>query len=184
MLADALRALNTGYASFVDMRDAINMVLKSFHYGKSGVLNKVFGRLKIDKILFAATKADHVTPNQLSHLESFLQNMLATSHNHANFEGVQTETLALASVKCTQAAYTTFQGQRISCIKGIPIDADKPIALFPGEVPTDVLMPEEWVDGRFHFLEFKPPRLANIHGRGLPHIRLDRALEFLLGDKF
>ena len=184
VLADALRSLNTGYASFVDMREAINMVLKSFHYGKSGVLNKVFGRLKIDKILFAATKADHITPNQLSHLESFLQNMLATSHNHANFEGVQTETLALASVKCTQAAYTTFQGQRISCIKGIPIDADKPIALFPGEVPTDVLMPEEWVEGRFHFLEFKPPRLANIHGRGLPHIRLDRALEFLLGDKF
>jgi len=183
VLADVLRAFNTSYASFVDMRDAINMVLKSFHYGKSGFINKWFG-LKIDKILFAATKADHVTPNQLSNLEHFLQNMLATSHNDATFEGVQTETLALAAVKCTQAAYTTFQGKKISCIKGMPIDGEKPVALFPGEVPLEVPMPEEWVDGRFHFMEFKPPRLANVHGSGLPHIRLDRALEFLLGDKF
>jgi hypothetical protein len=184
VLADVLRSFNTGYASFVDMRNAINMVLKSFQYGKSGLLNKLFGGLKIDKILFAATKADHVTPNQLPNLERFLQNMLASSNNYATFEGVHTETLALASVKCTQAAYTTFQGQRISCIKGVPIDSDKPVALFPGEVPVEVPMPEEWVDGRFRFMEFKPPRLANVHGSELPHIRLDRALEFLLGDKF
>jgi hypothetical protein len=183
ILADVLRAFNTGYASFVDMRDAINMVLKSFHYGKSGLINKFFG-LKIDKMLFAATKADHVTPDQLSHLESFLQNMLATSHNNATFEGVSSETLALAAVKCTQAAHTTFQGKKMSCIKGMPIEGDKPIALFPGEIPIEVPMPEEWVEGRFHFMAFKPPRLANVHGSGLPHIRLDHALEFLLGDKF
>lgn len=183
VLADVLKTFNTGYTSFVDMRDAINMVLKSFQYGKSGLFNKLFG-LKIDKMLFAATKADHVTPNQLPHLECFLQNMLATSHNNATFEGVHTETLALAAVKCTQAAYTTYQGQKISCIKGVPIDADKPVALFPGEVPQNIPMPEEWVDGRFYLMEFKPPRLANVHGSGLPHIRLDRALEFLLGDKF
>jgi len=183
VLADVLKAFNTGYASFVDMRNAINMVLKSFQYGKSGLINKLFG-LKIDKILFAATKADHVTPEQLPNLESFLQNMLASSHNDAIFEGVRTETLALAAVKCTQAAYTTFQGQRISCIKGVPIDSEKPVALFPGEVPVEVPMSEEWVEGRFNFMTFKPPRLANVHGSGLPHIRVDRALEFLLGDKF
>jgi predicted YcjX-like family ATPase len=183
VLADVLKAFNTGYASFVDMRDALNMVLKSFHYGKSGLINKLFG-LKIDKMLFAATKADHVTPNQLPNLERFIQQMLATSHNNATFEGVQTETLALAAVKCTQAAHTTFQEQRISCIKGVPVDSDKPVALFPGEIPLEVPLPEDWVEGRFHFMEFKPPRLANVHGSGLPHIRLDRALEFLVGDKF
>ncbi len=184
VLADVLRAFNTGYPTFTDMRDAINMVMKSFHYGKSGLINKLFGGLKIDKILFAATKADHVTPEQLPNLETFLRAMVTKSYNNATFEGVRTETIALAAVKCTQAAYTTYQGQKISCIKGMPLEGDKPIALFPGEVPVEAPMPEEWVDERFHFLEFKPPRLANIHGSGLPHIRLDRALEFLLGDKF
>jgi uncharacterized protein len=183
VLVDVLRTFNAGYAAFIDMRDAINMVLNSFQYGKSGLLNKLFG-LKIDKLLFAATKADHVTPNQLPHLERFLHSMLATSHNNVHFEGVQTETLALSAVKCTQAAYATFQGQKISCIKGVPVDSDKPVALFPGEVPIEVPMPAEWTEGRFNFVDFKPPRLANVHGTGLPHIRLDRALEFLLGDKF
>ncbi|MDM8565000.1 YcjX family protein [Candidatus Halobeggiatoa sp. HSG11] len=183
VLVDVLNTFNSGYDSFVDMRDSLNMVLESFNYGKSGIINKLFG-LKIDKILFAATKADHVTPNQLPNLEHFLQNMLAASHNNAAFEGVHTDTLALSAVKCTQAAYTNFQGQRVSCIKGVPLSTEKPVALFPGEIPVEVPMPEEWVEGRFNFIEFKPPRLANVHGGGLPHIRLDRALEFLLGDKF
>lgn len=184
VLADVLRAFNTGYSTFIDMRNAINMVLKSFHYGKTGVINKLFGGLNIDKILFAATKADHVTPEQLPHLELFLKNMLSNSRNNVIYDGVQTETLAIAAVKCTQAAYTTVQGERIPCIKGMPIKGTQPVALFPGEVPTEVQIPEEWVEGRFHFIAFKPPRLANIHGSGLPHIRLDRVLEFLLGDKF
>lgn len=183
VLADVLRTFNTSYTAFTDMREAVNMVLGSFRYGKSGFFNKLFG-LKIDKLLFAATKADHVTPNQLPNLERFLQQMLIKSHNNATFEGVQTETLALASLKCTLAAEANFQGQKIACIKGVPIDADKPVALFPGEVPLDIPAPEEWVKERFNFVEFKPPRLVNTHGRGLPHIRLDRALEFLLGDKF
>lgn len=183
VLADVLRAFNTGYAAFADMRDAINQVLKSFHYGKAGFFNKLFG-LKIDKLLFAATKADHVTPNQLPNLERFLQQMLIKSQNNALFEGVETETLALASVKCTLAAEANFKGQKISCIKGIPLDTDKPVALFPGEIPMDIPMSEDWVEGRFNFVEFRPPRLTNAQGRGLPHIRLDRALEFLLGDKF
>ncbi|MDY6991507.1 MAG: YcjX family protein [Pseudomonadota bacterium] len=183
VLADVLRAFNTGYPTFADMQAAINTVLKSFQYGKSGILNKFFG-LKIDKLLFAATKADHVTPNQLPNLERFIQQMLTHAHHNATFEGVQTATLALAAVKCTQAAYTTFQGQRISCIKGVPLNADKPVALFPGEVPVDIPRPQDWIEDRFNFIEFKPPRLANVQHRGLPHIRLDRALEFLLGDKF
>jgi predicted YcjX-like family ATPase len=58
------------------------------------------------------------------------------------------------------------------------------MALFPDEVTVKTPLPEEWIKDRFHFLDFKPPRLANIHGSGIPHIRLDRALEFLLGINF
>jgi uncharacterized protein len=183
VLVDILRAFNVGYSSFVDMREALNMVLRSFEYGKMGWLNRVFG-LKIDRLLFAATKADHVTPNQLPNLEHFLQQMLNQAYNNAVFEGVNSQTLALSAVKCTQAAYTMFQGQKISCIKGVPLGNEQPVALFPGEIPVNIPLPEEWVTGRFNFMEFKPPRLSNSNGNHIPHIRLDRALEFLLGDKF
>lgn len=182
VLIDILRMFNIGSTAFEDTRMALNMVLKSFEYGKSGLFNWLFG-LKIDRLLFAATKADHATPEQLPNMEKFIQQMLAKSQQHASFEGVLTQTMALASVKCTQAAEANFQGRKIPCIKGVPLDAAQPVALFPGEVPTDIPMAEDWSQNRFKFIEFKPPRLNNIHG-GLPHIRLDRALEFLLGDKF
>jgi predicted YcjX-like family ATPase len=183
VLVDALMGFNTGYPAFEDMREAVNLVLKSFQYGKSSWFNRLFN-VKIDKLLFAATKADHVTPNQLPNLERFLHLMIAQANNNVQFEGVETDTVALAALKCTQAANTQFQGQKISCIKGVPKDGDKPVALFPGEVPVDIPAPEDWIDGRFNFIEFKPPRLNNPHNAGWPHIRMDRALEFLLGDKF
>jgi uncharacterized protein len=182
VLIDILRALNIGNAAFEDTRSAINMILNSFHYGKSGLLSWLWG-FKIDRLLFAATKADHATPEQLPNMEKFLQNMLAKSQQHATFEGVQTQTMALASVKCTQAAEANYQGRKIPCIKGVPMSGQQAVALFPGEVPIEMPIAEDWSKDRFQFMEFKPPRLANVHG-GLPHIRLDRALEFLLGDKF
>lgn len=185
VLVDVLQAFNTGHETFVDMRNAVDLVLKSFHYGRSGFFNRLMNfRIKIDRLLFAATKADHVTPNQLPNLESFLQKMLAEARGHALFEGVETDTMALAAVKCTEPVKMPFQGRQLSCIKGIPKDSDKAIALFPGEVPLTIPAREDWVEGRFNFVEFGPPRLADAQGSSLPHIGMDRALQFLLGDKF
>lgn len=184
VLVDVLQAFNNGHESYADMREALSLVLRSFSYGSSNIFKRLFNfNSKIDKLLFAATKADHVTPNQLPNLEFFLQKMLAEVEN-GTFKGVTTSTMALASLQCTEPVMTEFQGQKISCIKGMLKEGDKPVALFPGEVPVEVPSPEDWIDGRFHFMEFRPPRLANIETTGLPHIRMDRALEFLLGDKF
>lgn len=185
VLVDVLKAFNTGFHTFVDMREAIHLVLKSFHYGKSGVFNRLFRfQTKVDKLLFAATKADHVTPNQLPNLERFLQLMLMQANNNARFEGVETETLALSALQCTMPVSASFQGKPLSCIKGIPNDSEKPLAIFPGEIPVEIPPPEEWTTGRFHFVDFRPPLLPDAHSRSLPHLRMDRALEFLLGDKF
>jgi predicted YcjX-like family ATPase len=65
--------------------------------------------------------------------------------------------------------------------------ANTEIALFPGDLPAqpDSLL-EDGTSVALKFLRFRPPsRLArNAEGNVvLPHIRLDRALEFLIGDK-
>jgi uncharacterized protein len=182
VLVDILKALNIGSGSFNDMRRSVESVLKSFQYGKSGLFNRLFN-VKISKLLFAATKADHVTPNQLHHLESFLKHMISESQNNIAFEGVAVDTMALSSVKCTQAATSRFQGQPISCIKGVPKGDTKEVALFPGEVPTEIPTQDDWLEERFNFIEFRPPSLHDIKSKGVPHIRMDRALQFLLGDK-
>ncbi|MBT5230365.1 MAG: GTP-binding protein YcjX, partial [Methylococcales bacterium] len=74
-------------------------------------------------------------------------------------------------------------GQPISCIKGVPKGDTKEVALFPGEVPTEIPTQDDWLEERFNFIEFRPPSLHDIKSKGVPHIRMDRALQFLLGDK-
>jgi uncharacterized protein len=66
-------------------------------------------------------------------------------------------------------------------------------AVFPGDLPEDPasLLAQPAVataaDDSVHFLRFRPPRVSLESPSGeepaLPHIRLDRAIEFLLGDR-
>ena len=66
-------------------------------------------------------------------------------------------------------------------------DGRTEIAWFPGDLPDD---PESVFEGgaspTVRFARFRPPKLektAEGLTLSLPHIRLDRALEFLLGDR-
>jgi predicted YcjX-like family ATPase len=66
-------------------------------------------------------------------------------------------------------------------------------AIFPGELPADprdvfkgeaLAVSDEEAD--FRFLKFRPPAAmlgADQKALPLPHIRLDRAMEFLFGDR-
>ncbi len=62
VLVDCLQPLNAGAASFGDMQQAIARIMESFAYGKSNWWRRLFSP-RIDKLLFVASKADHVTPN-------------------------------------------------------------------------------------------------------------------------
>ena len=75
MLVDVLRALNAGRDSFDDTRRAIDTILQSFRYGGGSLLARLFQGAHIDKVLFAATKADHVPDIQRDHLAELLRNV-------------------------------------------------------------------------------------------------------------
>ncbi len=72
VLVDALSALNSGPEAMRDLQRGLNEVLAAFRVGRNNVLNTLF-RPRIDKILVAATKADHL--HHLSHdrLEAILR---------------------------------------------------------------------------------------------------------------
>ena len=65
------------------------------------------------------------------------------------------------------------------------------VALFPGDLPADpaqLLAPARdgatrWLDADYTLMEFVPAPVTLRPGEGPPHIRLDRAAEFLIGDK-
>jgi predicted YcjX-like family ATPase len=89
--------------------------------------------------------------------------------------------MTLASLRCTDVVRTEHHGQVLSCVRGHLRDEDRETVLFPGEIPPELPEPDDWASGRFRFREFAPRRLApSASGQ---HIRLDQALQFLIGDK-
>jgi hypothetical protein len=183
VLVDVLHALNRGPAAFEDARRALAGVLESFRVGKAGWLASLLGAGRIDKVLFAATKADHVTPGQYANLRHLLEKMTVGSALDLRFRGAAVGFSIVASVRCTEPGTGTFEGKRVGMLSGIPVGATEPVVLFPGEVPPDVPAPEHWTVAPPDFPVFRPPRLSPTTGTGAPHLGLDEILEFLIGDK-
>ena len=182
VLVDLLTPLNRGPDAFADLQATLDMVMRSFRYGSSGVLARLF-RPRIDTLLFAASKADHVAHNQHNNLRLLLERLVTDAAARARFEGLVPNFVALAAHRSTDVVRTEHQGQVLSCVRGRLKDEDRETVLFPGEIPADLPTAEDWQAGRFRFRDFAPRRLR-LHGDGAPqHIRLDQALETLIGDR-
>ena len=182
VLIDLLKALNKGPENFSDMRVALESILQNFRYGTSNLIHRLLWP-KIDKLLFVATKVDHVAANQHHNLERLLNRIVSKPANEAVFQGVEVKTMALSSVTCTQTVVREHEGRRLSFVQGIPKGRQEEILLFPGEIPESLPRAEDWDANRFNFMEFEPPSLPDPDTASLPHIRLDQAFQFLLGDK-
>ncbi len=208
VLVDTLAALNAGPAALRDLENALVEVLQAFRTGRNTILSTLL-RPKIDKILFAATKADHL--NHVSHdrLEAVLRHLTARAIARAEGLGASVDVIALAAVRATKEVKVAAKAgafgatSELPAVVGIPMKGERigaeifdgvaEAAIFPGELPKDpeaVFSGEseffEMQDADYRFLRFRPPipaRDAAGNLLPLPHIRLDRALQFLLGDR-
>jgi predicted YcjX-like family ATPase len=172
VLVDLLSTLNRGPACFADLQATLDMVMRSFRYGSSGLLARVF-RPRIDTLLFAASKADHVAHNQHNNLRLLLERLVTDAAARARFEGITPAFVALAAHRSTDVVRTEHHGQVLSCVRGRLKDEARETALFPGEIPADLPSEDDWA-----------PRRLRLNGAGPPqHIRLDQALETLIGDR-
>ncbi|XPV76799.1 MAG: YcjX family protein [Desulfovibrio sp.] len=183
VLLDCLKAMNLGYDTFTDMQGAVKLLLKSFNYGRNSIFSRFFSP-RIDKVLFAATKADHVTPEQFDNLENFLKRLVAESELDIRSRAITTGTQVLASIRATEAAMAQHEGQQIPCIRGNRLSTGEPVSIFPGEVPSTIPSRADWDTSRFNFIDFAPPLHQDIHLLPMPHINIDKTLDYLIGDKF
>jgi uncharacterized protein len=206
VLVDALAAINSGPNALLDLEAALAGILDCFRVGRGSFLNALF-RPKIDRILFAATKADHLHHSSHDRLEAVLRQAVARAVMRAQDTGATIDVVALAAVRATREAQITRGHESLPSILGTPVagetangasfDGNTEVATFPGELPED---PKRLFEGEsafsglsstkadkadFRFLRFRPPRLTpdGMDAATLPHIRLDRALQFLIGDK-
>ncbi|HEY1364594.1 MAG TPA: YcjX family protein [Xanthobacteraceae bacterium] len=183
VLVDVLRALLAGRDAFDDTRLAIDAILDSFRYGHGGVLAKLLFGSRIDKVLFAATKADHVPDIQRDHLAALLRNMAAFPALDVKSSNAQLEVTALASVISTAEDSQEIEGQQVQVVVGRPVGAQRQSKFFVGNVPIRPPRADAWGKPFLNVPVFEPPAIDPSPVEGIPHINLDLALEFLLGDR-
>jgi uncharacterized protein len=198
VLVDVLAALNAGPAAVADLETALDDVLGAFRTGRNSLLTSLLSP-RIDRVLFAATKADHLHHTQHDRLEAVLALLVNQARRRAVGLGARVDVAALASVRATREAQVRQGRQTMDAIVGTPLageviagetfDGVAEAAVFPGDLPADpalALANAGETDVGLRFVRFRPPSTAKASDGGagvLPHIRLDRALEFLIGDR-
>ena len=181
VLVDVLRTLNAGPAAFADQRLALETVLAAFRLGRRSILRFLFGA-RIDRVLFAATKADHVPALQRDHLEALMANLVEVPTLRAKAAHARVAATALASIRCTEDGTDVIDGHKVDVVIGLPEGGERRIRFFPGIVPVTPPPEGFWGERFTEFPVFQPPRIEPAAGDGIPHIDLDKALDFLLGD--
>lgn len=197
LLVDALQAINAGPAALTDLEQALADTLACFRPGRASWLGSLLTR-RIDRILVGATKADHLHRESHRRLESVVSTLVGEAVKRAEFSGAEVEVLAMAAVRATREASVADRGETLPVIVGTPIageevagerfDGSGETAIFPGDLPADprLLFAETGAPSPLRFVRFRPPKLersADGLTLSLPHIRLDRALQFLVGDR-
>ncbi|PST21792.1 amino acid regulated cytosolic protein [Mesorhizobium plurifarium] len=208
VLVDALQAVNRGSEALKDLEQALVDVLACFRPGVNSWLTSLVTR-RIDRVLIAATKADHLHHESHDRLERIAARLVSRATERIGMSGAGLEVMALASVRATREATVEHDGHRLPVIVGTPIagekingeifDGERKTAIFPGDLPEDPQLLFEAVDRQptspsttdpsmpeLNFVRFRPPHLEETRGGlklSVPHIRLDRAMQFLLGDR-
>ena len=191
VLVDALGAIHKGPAAVEDMRHAMADILGAFRPGKNAFLSQILLGKRVEKILFAATKADHIHHTQHARLTAIIEALTREARDRAGFAGADTQALAIAALRATTEETRDHQGQSLDMVRGTLLETGKQAALYPGALPEDpnaLLHParngaESWLEGDFEAMRFAPAAMSLKPGFGPPHIRLDRAVQFLIGDR-
>jgi hypothetical protein len=191
VLVDALGAVHCGPPAVADLKLAMVDVLQAFKPGQNSWLSSILGVRRVEKILFAATKADYLHHSQHAQLSGLMEALLREARDRASFSGAETGSIALASLRTTVEETHTHEGAALDCVRGTLLDTGKEVAMYAGKLPDDPAEilnaaaegAKDWLDADYTVMKFAPAKISLKPGFGPPHIRLDKAAEFLLGDR-
>ncbi|HWM32498.1 MAG TPA: YcjX family protein, partial [Methyloceanibacter sp.] len=197
VLIDVLAALNGGAEAVNDLERAMTEILECFRTGANSLWSSLFAP-RIDRIVLAATKADHLHQQSHDRLEAILARLTGRAMARAEYAGAEMKVLAMAAVRATREGEAKRGGETLPCIIGYPLagetigrrtfDGNEEFAIFPGDLPKDPdLALKGWhtEHGEMRFVRFRPPNPVPLPSGGFapfPNIRLDRAIETLIGD--
>ncbi|MDR0808169.1 MAG: YcjX family protein [Gemmobacter sp.] len=191
VLVDLLGAIHAGPQALEDLRRTMAGILAAFRPGRNGLLSEILLGRRVERILFAATKADHLHHRQHPQLAAITEALVREARDRAAFAGAEVAAMSLAGLRATVEEQVARDGRVLDMVRGRLLSTGRQAAMYPGELPSDpsrLLSParegaERWLEADFALMGFAPARAALRPGEGPPHIRLDRAAEFLIGDR-
>lgn len=177
VLVDLLTAFRQGHESFADLALAVRTITDAFE-DLTHPLVKLLPLGRVDRLALIATKADHVSADQMLNLVGLLRDMIGEPfiRNNARQSGL----LAVASVRATSEVMVKWNGKNLPFLFGIPEGDVVPQEMYSGVIPGQIPDADAWDTFEFNFWNFQPPRLPPPHNQPLPHINLDKVLQFLL----
>ncbi len=188
VLVDLLGALHGGVAAFEDTRAALAEAAGALRWRRSLLESAwALSRLQappavVGRVVFAATKSDHVGDRQRENLAALLRRVVEPA------VPVRASYQALAAVRCTRDVVwrlgddDTGEVRPVSAVEGRRIGETRPVRSYPGEVPHSPPDAAFWAHPFLELPVFEPMRLEA--GGGVPNIGMDAVLGFLLEDVF
>ncbi|OSP55644.1 YcjX family protein [Pseudoruegeria sp. SK021] len=191
VLVDILGAIHDGPRAVEDLRQTMADILTAFRPGANSWLAGLLGGRRVEKILFVATKADHLHHSQHPRLTAIMEAMVKEARARADYAGAGTGAMSIASLRATVEETREHNGRTLDLVRGRTLADGKQAAFYPGELPEDPSRllgvardgGERWLDEQYEFMRFAPSPMNLKPGEGPPHIRLDRAAQFLIGDR-
>lgn len=178
LLVDLLSALQQGREPFADLGLAIRSISDAFEELKHPLL-RLLPMAKVERLALVATKADHVTADQHANLVNLLRDMVGEPFLLATAR--QSGLLAVASVKATTDLKLKVNDLATPFLRGILAGRAEVLDIQPGVIPGTIPAADQWDETGFNIRRFEPPRLgAGFADRPLPHVNLDKVLQFLL----
>ena len=137
VLVDALGAIHNGPQAVEDMRGAMSDILSSFRPGRNAFLTKLLRGKRVEKILFAATKVDHIHHSQHARLTAIMEALTREARDRARFAGAETAALPIASIRATSEQTIDHKGKPLNVVRGALLETGKQAAFYPGDLPQD-----------------------------------------------
>ena len=166
VLADLLTPLNAGAAPSPISRRRSTMCWPPSG-GRNSMISALFAP-RIERVLFAATKADRLHHTSHDRLQAILGLLVERAAKRAGGAGAATQVLALAAIRATREASVTEGRAVLPAVVGVPeagerigddvFDGRAEAAIYPGDLPAD---PKAALDAKggldLRFLRFRPP---------------------------
>ena len=195
VLVDALGAIHAGPRAVEDLRRAMADILSAFRPGRNAFLTQLFMGRRVERILFAATKADHLHHTQHARLTAI---MAGADARRARPGAVRRrpDRRPCRSPPCApRSRRPSPMAGRDARLRARRAERRRRQAggLLPrraaggsgASAATSARRARRtWLDADYEVMRFSPRAASRLSpGEGPPHIRLDRAAQFLIGDR-